>query len=115
MQMTIGTNIKRLRTEKNITQEQLSEAMNVSPAAVSKWERCETYPDITLLQPLAYYFGVTLDTLCGIDEERKQKEEEERMRKEIEEAKRKMQEIEEAKKRKEEADRKKKEEDSIKN
>lgn len=74
MQMTIGTNIKRLRTEKNITQEQLSEAMNVSPAAVSKWERCETYPDITLLQPLAYYFGVTLDELMGYDQKKIQTE-----------------------------------------
>lgn len=39
MKMTIGTNIKRLRIAKNITQEQLSAAMNVTCAAVSKWER----------------------------------------------------------------------------
>ena len=63
MDILIGKNIKQLRTDKGITQEQLSEAMGVSCAAVSKWERGETYPDITLLQPLAYYFGVTLDTL----------------------------------------------------
>ena len=49
MEMTIGANIKRLCTAKNITQEQLSVAMNVTCAAVSKWERGETYPDITLL------------------------------------------------------------------
>jgi transcriptional regulator with XRE-family HTH domain len=70
MEMTIGANIKRLRTAKNITQEQLSVAMNVTCAAVSKWERGDTYPDITLLQPLAYYFGVTLDTLMGYDQEK---------------------------------------------
>jgi len=70
MKMTIGANIKRLRTAKEITQEQLSVAMNVTCAAVSKWERGETYPDITLLQPLAYYFGVTLDELMGYDQER---------------------------------------------
>ncbi|MBQ8431828.1 MAG: helix-turn-helix transcriptional regulator [Clostridia bacterium] len=74
MEMTIGTNIKRLRTEKGITQEQLSVAMKVSCAAVSKWERGETYPDITLLQPLAYYFGVTLDELMGYDREKTQTE-----------------------------------------
>ena len=74
MQMNIGTNIKRLRTAKNLTQEQLSEAMNVTCAAVSKWERGETYPDITLLQPLAYYFGVTLDELMGYDQEKIQAE-----------------------------------------
>ena len=65
MKIAIGSNIKRLRTAKNITQEQLSVAMNVTCAAVSKWEREETYPDITLLQPLAYFFGVTLDELMG--------------------------------------------------
>ncbi|MBE6671066.1 MAG: helix-turn-helix transcriptional regulator [Ruminococcaceae bacterium] len=70
MEMTIGTNIKRLRTIKNITQEQLSIAMNVTCAAVSKWERGDTYPDITLLQPLAYYFGVTLDELMGYDQKK---------------------------------------------
>lgn len=70
MKMTIGANIKRLRTAREITQEQLSVAMNVTCAAVSKWERGETYPDITLLQPLAYYFGVTLDELMGYDQEK---------------------------------------------
>ena len=70
MEMTIGANIKRLRTSQNITQEQLSVAMNVTCAAVSKWERGETYPDITLLQPLAYFFGVTLDELMGYNQEK---------------------------------------------
>ena len=74
MEMTIGANIKRLRIAKNVTQEQLSVAMNVTCAAVSKWERGDTYPDITLLQPLAYYFGVTLDELMGYDQEKIQAE-----------------------------------------
>ncbi len=74
MEMTIGANIKRLRTAKAITQEQLSVAMNVTCAAVSKWERGETYPDITLLQPLAYFFGVTLDELMGYAQEKIQAE-----------------------------------------
>ena len=72
MEMTIGANIKRLRTAKNITQEQLSVAMNVTCAAVSKWERSETYPDITLLQPLSYFFEVTLDELMGYDQKKVQ-------------------------------------------
>lgn len=70
MEMTIGANIKRLRSSKNITQEQLSVAMNVTCAAVSKWERGETYPDITLLQPLAYFFEVTLDELMEYDQKK---------------------------------------------
>ncbi len=70
MKITIGTNIKRLRSEKGNTQEQLAQAMNVTCAAVSKWERSETYPDITMLQPLAFYFGVSLDELMGYDKEK---------------------------------------------
>lgn len=77
MGMNIGANIKRLRTAKNVTQEQLSVQMNVTCAAVSKWERGETYPDITLLQPLAYYFGVSLDELMGYDQQKIQAEIEE--------------------------------------
>lgn len=44
--------------------------MNVTCAAVSKWERGETYPDITLLQPLSYFFEVTLDELMGYDQKK---------------------------------------------
>ena len=65
MELLIGNNIKQLRQQKNMTQEQLAEAMEVTCAAVSKWERGETYPDITLLPSLAYYFGVSLDELIG--------------------------------------------------
>ncbi len=74
MEITIGANIKHLRIAKSITQEQLSVAMGVSCAAVSKWERGESYPDITLLQPLAYFFDVSLDKLMGYDREKVQTE-----------------------------------------
>ncbi len=74
MEMKVGSNIKRLRTAKNTTQEQLAVAMNVTSAAVSKWERGETYPDISLLQPLACFFGVTLDELMGYDHKKIQAE-----------------------------------------
>lgn len=74
MKVLIGENIKRLRREKNITQEQLAEAMNISCPAVSKWERGESYPDITLLAPLAYYFGVSIDDLMGYDAVQTEKE-----------------------------------------
>lgn len=74
MEIRIGENIKRLRKAKNVTQEQIAEVLGISVTAVSKWERCETYPDITLLFPLAHYFEVTLDELLGYDEERVQAE-----------------------------------------
>ena len=67
MNIYIGANIKRLRLKKQITQEQLSLAMGVSCAAVSKWERENTLPDISLLPLLANYFGVSIDELMGYD------------------------------------------------
>ncbi len=74
MKILIGNNIKRLRREKELTQEALAEYLNVSVAAVSKWERNETFPDITLLFPLAQFFGVSLDDLMGYDEKRMENE-----------------------------------------
>lgn len=67
MKLTIGENIKKLRREKNITQEELAEELGVSCAAVSKWERNESYPDIAMIFPLAVYFSVTTDELMGFD------------------------------------------------
>ena len=42
------------------------------------WEREEGYPDITLLPSIAGYFGVTVDTVCGLDAEREKEEIEEK-------------------------------------
>ena len=63
MELNIGMNIKRLRLAKGLTQEQLAELLTISTAAVSKWEAKNTYPDITMLFPLAEIFGVTVDEL----------------------------------------------------
>ncbi len=68
MELNIGTNIKRLRIGKGLTQEQLADALSVSAAAVSKWEAKNTFPDITMLFPLARLFGVSVDELLGFDE-----------------------------------------------
>lgn len=68
MELNIGMNIKRLRLAKGLTQEQLAERLTISTAAVSKWEARNTYPDITMLFPLAEIFGVTVDELLGYDE-----------------------------------------------
>ena len=70
MNIHIGDNIKRLRQAKNMTQEKLAEYLNISAPAVSKWERGETLPDITMVIPLALYFGVSADELLGFDEAR---------------------------------------------
>ena len=65
--MSLSGNIKRLRLDKNLTQEQLGTKLGVSAQAVSKWETCETYPDGALLVPLANELDVSLDELFGND------------------------------------------------
>lgn len=65
--MSLSKNIKRLRTEKKLTQEQLAAALGVSSQAVSKWENNDTYPDGSLLVPLAKLFEVSLDELFDND------------------------------------------------
>ena len=70
MELNIGMNIKRLRLAKGLTQERLAELLTISTAAVSKWEAKNTYPDITMLFPLAEIFGITVDELLGYDEAR---------------------------------------------
>lgn len=65
--MQLSQNIKRLRLERNLTQEQLAERLGVSAQAVSKWETSDTYPDGSLLVPLAEQLGVSLDELFGHD------------------------------------------------
>lgn len=63
--MELGNNIKALRKQKGLRQEQLAEAMGVSAASVSKWETNQSYPELTLLAELADFFEVSIDTLIG--------------------------------------------------
>ena len=65
MEMTIGKRIAQLRKEKGMTQEELSQKMEVSAQAVSKWENDQTCPDISLLPKLAELLGVTVDELLS--------------------------------------------------
>ena len=72
MEITIGENLKELRKKKNNTQEDLAEFLTISIAAVSKWERGESYPDIELLPRIAVFYDTTVDDLLGVGETRKQ-------------------------------------------
>ena len=63
----IAENLKQLRKEKDLTQEDVAEMLHVSPQSVSKWERGETTPDITLLPALANLYKVSVDALIGMD------------------------------------------------
>lgn len=59
----IGIFISELRKEKNMTQKDLAEKLNVTDKAVSKWERGVGYPEITILPLLADALGVTTSEL----------------------------------------------------
>lgn len=65
--MFLGENLKSLRKSKDMTQEEVAEALNVSPQSVSKWERSDTFPDITLLPALANLYKTSVDALIGMD------------------------------------------------
>lgn len=85
MTINISANLKKLRKQREMTQEDLADFIGVSFQAVSKWERNEGYPDITILPVIANYFGVTLDELVGMDEMKNevQKEETDKKKREL--------------------------------
>ena len=60
---TIGSFISALRRAAGMTQRDLAEQLNVSDKAVSRWERDESAPDLTLLPLIADLFGITVDEL----------------------------------------------------
>lgn len=68
MNLNIGKKIKYLRHEKDITQEEFAAVLGVSYQSVSRWENDICYPDIELLPNIAEFFGITVDSLMGLDE-----------------------------------------------
>lgn len=67
--MNIGNQIKTLRLEKKVTQEEFAAYLGVSAQAVSKWETNASTPDIALLPDIATYFGVAIDELFALPDE----------------------------------------------
>lgn len=65
----IGGNIAALRRAKGLTQEQLADRLGISAPAVSKWETGSSYPDISLLCPLARALDTNVDSLLSFHEE----------------------------------------------
>lgn len=67
MQLSLAQNISRLRKESGMTQERLAEALGVSFAAVSKWERGAATPELGLIVEMADLFAVSVDALLGYE------------------------------------------------
>ena len=65
--MYLPANLKKYRILKELTQEDVAEFLGITPQSVSKWERGESYPDITFLPALANIFETSVDLLLGMD------------------------------------------------
>ncbi len=77
-QLKIGKFLKELRTEKNLTQEQLAESLNVSRRTVSRWETGFNLPDLDILVIMSDFYQVDLREL--LDGERRNEKMDEEMK-----------------------------------
>ena len=73
MNIFLSEQLRKLRKKKGNTQEDLAEYLGITMQAVSKWERNEGYPDITLLPAIASYYNVSIDDLLGVGRIEKEK------------------------------------------
>ena len=73
--MTLGQKLKKLRTDKNLTQKDLADQLHVTFQTISKWENDENEPDIATLKELAKLYDCSVDYLISEDEKEQPKEE----------------------------------------
>ncbi|MBQ1523349.1 MAG: helix-turn-helix transcriptional regulator [Erysipelotrichaceae bacterium] len=65
MELTLGENIRALRKQRKLTQEQLAEVLGVTTGAVYKWESGLSVPEITLIMEMADFFDTSVDVILG--------------------------------------------------
>lgn len=61
--INIGKNIKKLRTENNLSQKKFGELFGFSARTISDWECCNTEPDLTTIKSIVKYFDITYEEL----------------------------------------------------
>lgn len=66
--MTLGENLKRLRRERGLSQDEVAQKLFLSRQSVSKWENGQAEPGVENLKTLAKLYGVTVDALVGAEE-----------------------------------------------
>lgn len=76
-QIKIGNYIRVKRKERNLTQEQLAEKLNVSNKSISRWENGKTFPDISLYQPICSVFDISISELLNGEDLTPESQEEE--------------------------------------
>lgn len=67
--MQIGDTIRKYRKDKNITQDEMAKRLGVTAPAVNKWENGNSFPDISLLSPIARLLNISVDTLLSHSKE----------------------------------------------
>lgn len=67
--MNINEKIKELRTEKGLTQKELSKVLGIGQSTISEWEKGIYEPTASAIKMLAIYFNVTADYLLGLEDE----------------------------------------------
>ena len=73
MNLEFGKNLKALRHQKDLTQDELAQKLSLSVQAISRYETGAAYPDIEMLPVIAGFFGVTVDKLLGISSEARER------------------------------------------
>ncbi|MBQ8334321.1 MAG: helix-turn-helix domain-containing protein [Clostridia bacterium] len=68
MELQFACRLRKYRRERDMTQEELAQKIGISPQSVSKWERGDGLPDVTMLPRIAGCFDVTIDALLGYDD-----------------------------------------------
>lgn len=66
----IGSRVKELRNQKNLTQEQLANRLSVTKSVISAYENGFRFPSLDVLIQLAYIFNVSTDYLLGVNKKR---------------------------------------------
>lgn len=66
---TIGNKIKNLRIEKNLTQKELANILNIGQSSICEWEKNNYEPTASAIKLLAIFFEVSSDYLLGLEEE----------------------------------------------
>lgn len=82
--MTLGQKLKKLRTDKGLTQKDLADEIHVTFQTISKWESDTNEPDIATLKELAKFYGCSFDYLLSDEEELKEKEKKEEVVEKVE-------------------------------
>ena len=67
----ISRALRELRQSKGLTQTEAGQIIGIGKTTYATWEQCRSMPDVDALYRLAQYYGVSMDKMFGIDEEKK--------------------------------------------